>query len=421
MHGHPFVLLTMVLALGASTAVVAQEDLRDVVTRHDGKVLTGRVQNPFAPDELVLLQGGKRVRLARSDVATVDTVGDRVREFCERRVRLRQSPKAQGYLVDWAASQKLPGLARVQAMWLALTDDDHEAAHTFLGHERGAKGWLWPHGGRRWLRTQLDDALRQEPLTLRGEQFTLRCSGALLTNVEALLDLEHLGVAWQQRFGEALQLQAVLQPIDVVAHRNADEFPKWGFRPVPYYEPPPLGDVAWTFYSGPAPRRPQKLFFVGTQALLYRTLIGEVDRRDDRDRVCAWLEVGLGMVMENTMQGDPGFAAPGEPRQKDLQALTALGRDYRITHLLHLPMYSAFYLMDDTATAINWSAATMLTTWLLEPDNQPRTREPFLQFVRAALGEQKGDSSSLFDKIMGQRVEDLDAPWREWLTKVAGS
>jgi len=411
---------SLLLPLALAATAPAQDDLRDKVTRRDGKVLTGRVQNPFAVDEVVLLQGGRRVRLGRPDIAAIDRVGDRVREFCERRVRLRSSPKAQGYLVDWAVSQQLPGLARAQAMWLALTDDDHTAAHEFLGHERGPKGWLWPHAGRKLLRAQLDDLLAREPLTITGERFSLRCDADLETNVAALLDLEHLGVVWQQRFGEALQLREVLAPIDVVTHRNTDDFPKWGFRPLPYYVPPPHGDVAHTFYSGPAPKRPQRLFFVGTQALLYRTLIGEVSRSDDRDRVCAWLEVGLGMVMENTMQGDAGFAAPGELRRQDLQALTALGRDYRLTHLLHLPMYSAFYLMDDTATAINWSAATMFTTWLLEPDNTPRTREPFLRFVRAALGDRKGDSSSLFDRVMGQRVEELDAPWRAWLAQTAG-
>lgn len=415
-----FRLSSLLLPLALAAALPAQDDLRDRVTRSDGKVVTGRVQNPFAPDEVVLLQGGRRVRLARPDITAMDLVGDRVREFCERRVRLRNSDKAQQYLVDWAAAQQLPGLARAQAMWLALQDDGNTAAHEFLGHERGPKGWLWPHDGRKWTRAQLDEALAREPMTIRGERFVLRCSGDLPANVAALLDLEHLGVVWQARFGEALQLREVLAPIDLVVHRSGDDLPKWGFRPLPYYVPPPHGDVARTFFAGPAPQRPQKLFFVGTQGLLYRTLIGEVSRSDDRDRTCAWLEVGLGMVMENTMQGDAGFAAPGALRRQDLQALTALGRDYRLTHLLHLPMYSAFYLMDDTATAIHWSAATMFTTWLLEPDNTPRTREPFLRFVRAALGERKGDSSSLFDKTMGVRVEELDAPWREWLARTAG-
>jgi hypothetical protein len=41
-------------------------------------------------------------------------------------------------------------------------------------------------------------------------------------------------------------------------------------------------------------------------------------------------------------------------------------------------------------------------------------------FVREALGERKGDSSSAFDKAMGVKVEELDEPWRAWLAKKAG-
>jgi hypothetical protein len=126
------------------------------------------------------------------------------------------------------------------------------------------------------------------------------------------------------------------------------------------------------------------------------------------------------MLMQHTMDGPPGFAAPGPLRAQDLQALQALGRGYRLTHLLHLPMYSAYYLADDTDTAINWAASTMFVAWLLQPDNQPPTRAPFLRFVRASLGDRKGDSSSAFDKIMGRRIEAFDEPWREWLAKTAG-
>lgn len=412
--------LATLVSLAAAATTTAQDDLRDKVTRTDGKVLTGRVQNPFATDELVVLQGGKRARLPRTDVQKLDLVADRVREFCERRVRLRASPKAQWFLVDWAASQELPGLARLQAMWLVLVDDNNEAAHQFLGHKKSPRGWLWEHDGKHLTKEQLEAAMQREPITLVGERFSLRCDADLQTNVAALLDLEHLAVTWQKQFGEALQLQEVLQPMAIETHRNADAFPKWGFRPMPYYVPPPHGDIGRTFYSGPAPQRPQRLFFVGTQALLYHTLIGEVSRASDRDRVCAWLEIGLGMYLENVMQGEAGFAAPGELRAQDLQALTALGRTYRISTLLHVPMYGGFYLNDDAPTAVNWSAATMFVAWLLEPDNQPKTREAFLRFVRKALGEKKGDSSSLFDQTMGQRVEDLDDPWRAWLQKKAG-
>lgn len=398
----------------------AQDDLRDRITRRDGRELVGRIGNPFDANELVLAQGGKRVRVPRAEIKALDTVADRVQSFCERRLRLQASPRAQQFLVDWARQQGLPGLARLQAMWCVLRDDDDAAAHEFLGHTRGPKGWLWEHEGKRLTREQLEPALAKAPLRLVGERFALRCDAGLQANVAALLDLEHLAVVWYERFGADLGLREVLAPIEVVAWRNGDEFPKWGFRPVPYYVPAPHGDVVRTFYAGPAPQRPELLFFAGTQGLIYHTLAGEISRTDERDRVCAWLEVGLGMWMQRSMQGPAGFAAPGPHQGLDVQAYQALGRGYRLTHLLHLPMYPGFYLADDTATAINWSAAATFVAWLLLPDNQPATREPFLAFVRAALGERKGDSSSAFDRLMGRPVEDLDAPWRAWLAKQAG-
>jgi hypothetical protein len=412
--------LLLITTLAICAAAAAQDDLRDRVTMADGKVLGGRVENPHEAAEWTLLQGGKRLRLQRSEVAESDLVADRIREFCERRVRLRDSAKAQAWLVDWAASRQLPGLARAQAMWLALSADD-DAAHEFLGHQRGPKGWTWPHEGKRLTLQQLEQALLRSPLTIAGERFAVRCDGDLARATAALLDLEHLGVVWHARFGRDLQLHESLQPILVEVRDSVEDFPKWGFRPIPWYEPPPHGDVARTFCTGIRAPRPERLFFVGTQGLLYRTLIGEVNRQDQRDRVCAWLEIGLGMYMESLMQGDAGFAAPGPLRAQHTQSMTALGRSYRLSQLLHLPMYGAFYLMDDTPTAINWSASTMFVAWLLEPDNQPKTRDNFLRYVRESLGGKKGDSSSLFDEVMGVRIEDLDEPWRQWLSKTAGN
>ena len=62
----------------------------------------------------------------------------------------------------------------------------------------------------------------------------------------------------------------------------------------------------------------------------------------------------------------------------------------------------------------------MFVSWLLQADNLPKTREPFLQFVRAALRDRKGDSSSAFDQLLGRRIEEMDEPWRQWLAKTAG-
>ena len=62
----------------------------------------------------------------------------------------------------------------------------------------------------------------------------------------------------------------------------------------------------------------------------------------------------------------------------------------------------------------------MLVRFLLQPDNAPQTRDSFLAYIRAALGDRKGDSSSVFDDMMGRRVEDIEPQFRTWLEKVAG-
>lgn len=411
---------TIPLVLLGCSGILAQDDVRDRVVRTDGRELRGRVAAPWAADELVLLQGGRRERIARQDIAATDLVGDRLRSFLERRRQHRDNRKAQQFLLDHALALGLPGIARLQALWLVLRDDGDEKAHEFLGHARSPKGWLWPHEGKRLTRAQLEAALAQSPWLLRGERFAVRSEDHLQASVDALFDLELLGVAWFDQFGAALNLREVLAPIEVVVSRHPDAFPKWGFRPVPYYVPPPHGTQARTFWFGPAPARPERLFFVAAQGLLYQTLIGEVSQRDSRDRVCAWLEVGLGMAMEQSLQGPPGFVVFGPPRHLTAHALTALGREQRLAHLLHVPMYGGFYLADDTTTAANWSAAAMFVQWLLDPDLQPPMREPFLRFVRKALGDRLGDSSSAFDKAIGQRVEHLEGPWRAWLAKIAG-
>jgi hypothetical protein len=406
------------LAATLVTALAGQDDLRDKVTKKDGKVVTGRVAEPFAAEELLVVQGGKRTRIALDDVAETELVADRLREFFSRRQRHQGSARAQRFLVDWADGKELPAIARLLATALVLQDDDDEGLHEYLGHRKRGKQWLWPHDGRFVTRDKLAAMMADEPLELRGERCVVKSHSGLVESVNALLDLEQLGVVWFEQYGRALGLREVLEPIEVEIFQNAEQFPKWGFRPRPFFEPPPHADVGRTFYAGPAPERPELLFFVGTQGLLYRTMIGDVNRQDSRDRACAWLEVGLGMYMEHTMHGPAGFATAGDLRAKDVQALRALNRGYRLTHLLHLPMYGSFYLTDDTATATNWSGAGMFVAWLLKSDNQPKTREPFLQFVRAALAERQGDSSSAFDRIMGQRVEQMDEPWRAWLNRL---
>jgi hypothetical protein len=400
------------------SALAAQDDLRDTVRLRNGKELHGRVFDPWSPREITLMQGGKRVHVARTDIADLQLIGDAVQEFLDRRLALRANDTGQWMLVEWAQTRGLANFARLQATALALRTDD-ERAHQYLGHRRKGEQWTWPCEGRWLSRDDLDGALGKAPMLLLGERFQLRCDCDLRANVDALFDLERAGAFLYATFGEDLQLHEALQPVRVVTSRNADAFPKWGFKPLPYFVPEPHADEGRTFFAG-EPLRPRLLFFVGTHGLLYHGLIGPANPRDDRDRVCAWVELGLSMFVEQSLGGDPGFAAPVKRQVRDSTALQALDREYRLTHLLHMPAYAGFYLLDDTPTAINWAGAAMFVQFLLDPDNTPATREPFLAFVRHALAEKKGDSSSAFDASMGRRVEDFEAPFRAWLRKQAG-
>ena len=272
---------------------------------------------------------------------------------------------------------------------------------------------------RSWLtREELDGALAKAPMTLRGERFELRCDGSLAANVAALLDLERLGDWMHANLGEGLQLRESLQPSRVATWRNGAAFPKWGFRPSPYYVPDPHGDEARAFFI--LPDRPYKLFLVGAHALLYRAMIGSVDPRDDRDRVCAWLELGLASYADGSLGGDPGFATAFPQPWLTLSALQAENRACKLVNLLHMPMYSGFYQLDNAETDNWWHMAAMFTRFLLDPAT-PAQRTAFFTFARKSLSERKGDSSSAFDAAMGKRVEELDAPFRAWVRKLAGN
>lgn len=406
-------------SLACAREVAAQEqDLRDLVVQKDGKETQGRIAHPFANGPLVLLQGNKRVRIDRESIATTDDVAQRLAEFFRRRQKLHDKPAAQRLLFEWASSRGLDRMARLHAMEHCLRSDD-SFGHEALGHERRAGVWLWPHQGRQLTLEQLENALANDPLVLVGERFSVRIDGNLLGGVRALLDLERMGVHWMSEFGEALQLDEALQPVLVDVRASATGFQKWGFRPMPWHEPKPHGDVSRTFYASPMQARPQRLFFVGAHGLLYRTLVGETNSRDDRDRVCAWLEIGLSMAMETTMQGDAGWAEPGPARAQDLWAAQTLAREIDLPRLLSQPMFGGFYLLDDAATQTNWSLATTFTLWALRRDATPPMRDRFLAYVRSALGNRRSESTTAFERAMGKKVQEFATPFREWLTAQA--
>jgi len=409
--------------LGLSAALPAQKDLRDEVRLKNGQTIAGRIYNPHDPDSLTVRIGGKRERFSRTQVAATTSVQQNLAELLDRRRQHPDNTRLRWILAEWAQSRELPEMAQLLALELVLEDPDHTAAHEMLGHRRSARGWLWQHDGQWLTRDQLELTILDwnDALHLESEHWRLVFDAGLLEGVRALFDLEHLYQYWHETFGAELQLHEALgQKMEVRVRRNDSDFPRWGQEPKPYFTPDPFGDVAETFYPALQPTRPAGLFFVGTQHILYHCLMADQRVRGPRDRICAWLEVGLGRYADQVMRGDAGQAVGVRPAKLDpVDAANALAWPGSIENLIHVPMYAGFYMRGEYVTDTNWGAASSLTAFLMDhPDADVQKR--FRAYVRAALAGGAGDSSRAFDEAMEQKIETFQQPWRAAAVKAAG-
>lgn len=86
------------------------------------------------------------------------------------------------------AAQQDAATAREQAVALGeeVLDETDEKAHLFLGHQKGPKGGLWEHDGKRLTKEQFDATLQKQAIVLVGERFRLRCDVDLKTNVDSM-------------------------------------------------------------------------------------------------------------------------------------------------------------------------------------------------------------------------------------------
>lgn len=80
--------LALLAAAVLVEGVLAQDDLRDRVTRKGGAVLRCRVFARYGEDAVTVQIGRHREQVPRADVVAMDTVRDRVREFFRLLARL---------------------------------------------------------------------------------------------------------------------------------------------------------------------------------------------------------------------------------------------------------------------------------------------------------------------------------------------
>ncbi len=418
------------IRLLTSTAIVAsllssafaQKDMRDRVTLRSGKVIAGRLLNPYSDDELIVMQGGKRVRLKSKDVAKADTLLERQREFFLRRATLEADPRAHWELCKWAASVELDGLARLAGLQVLLMDPDHPEAHAFLGHRKRNKKWLWPMDSK-WLdleRLEKASSSWGRALVIEGEHFRIRSNGGVRRAVLALLDLERLYMYWFDQFGPELDLHHALKPMEIRVWNDEEKFPGWSSQRLSYFVPKPFDDAGFTFYLR-GEERPYDLFLVGSQQILYRCLALDPNLGYPKNRLCAWLELGFGQWVQTQLAGEAGAAEPIIGRLDLEQARTVLiGERYSLKNILHLSLRDNFYggLGGDDLT--HWASVYCLVAYLMDEDARKGGRDALLMFLRAALRDGKGDSSKAFDEAMGERAEEIEPAWLSWLEKRLG-
>jgi hypothetical protein len=410
-----------VLLLAAAAA--AQDDLRDVVQLQNGKELHGRVLSRNEPDEVVILQGGKRVRVATQAVAAMTTVRDHLREFFKRRDQLFDNASHRWIVAEWAASNGLPAMARLQALHVVLRDPDHVPAHELLGHRKRGSEWLWPLKDR-WVPLAELQAYFAEwghPLVLDGEHFQVRTNGTVMQAVDAVFDLERLYLWWLDTFGTELQLREVVAPkLTVLIWKDPKSFPAWSSFVVPYFRArvatgaEAQESTSYTWFEGPT-GRPVRLYEVAMQHLLYRTLADDPDEGSPKQRLCAWAEIGLGEYVNGLFQGPPGQGKPAKWHIDPLDAKLVQERRYYGLEILTHRQMKQYYITVADNTDLDWASTHLFVAFLMDDAQQPSLRAGFLQYLFGALRKGQGQSSVALDRALGTRVETLEKPWRTWI------
>jgi len=406
------------------------KDLRDLVKTKDGQEVRGRVLRFYDEEEIVLIQGvrplagssagGKRVRIPRHDVVSVETVNTHLIKLMDLRAEAGDDADKLWKLVEWADTNGLAAMARLQALDVVLRKDSHEAAHRYLGHRKTRSGWRWPRKssflGRKMYEAKI--AKWGTALILPTEHFELRTDAGLQLGVDVAFELERLYLHWFQLFGKPMHLEEVISPMSVHLYRDVKRFPVWTFWVrLAYYMPPQAGDIANSFVA-PETGEPEQLINVVTQQLIYRTVrTTGMGNADPREHVSGWLEYGIGQWMESMFQGKYGRLKLRRPTLDPRQTLVLSRVDkLELKSFLHAS-YSQF-LDYSKRTKERWALSSHVVHYLMEKDHGHRGA--FLDYICDVYREGKGDSSTTFARFLKVPLADLERRFQAWLLKQPG-
>ena len=138
---------------------------------------------------------------------------------------------------------------------------------------------------------------------------------------------------------------------------------------------------------------------------------------DPYSRICAWAEIGLSQWLASCMHGEPGRAESGPPTLDRSRLGRVLGAAPKLKITTHL-RYQLF-LNPGRRAPQHWDSTWALAYFLMDMGQPSSLRDGFLRYVHAAFYGGKGDSSSEFDKAMGQELSRLEKRFYVWLRKNA--
>jgi hypothetical protein len=421
---------------------------RDLVVRKNGKEERGVVIESFHPEHVVLLrEGNRREEIPRESIRKLDLLRDRLAAFLRVR-RPGLSVEAEWSLAEDARRAGLERMARVQAYHVLLRDPEHDAAHALLGHERRGDTWAWTLDGKRVSRARFEErsADWNHRLVLEGEHFTVETDCGLQRGLDVLFDLEGLYVWFLQNLGPVLRAaedvdEPALERMTFLVHASRTD-PGYQQRRTDegaYYDPTENSsaasgafNVVRTFYA--QGERPELLFELGTQALLYSTLVlGRT--RDEADeklrRLSHWADIGLGYWVARHAGGLPGYAEFRPPFQAPFQLdpetarlsleplrpphLLSRGRS-ELANLVGLPWIEL--IGGDPEAILARARSCTFIPFLIEGQAQglaEKGRDALWTYFREVYCTQKANASSAFDDgLEGGRAQAFEDAWKAW-------
>ncbi|MCA8976016.1 MAG: hypothetical protein KDC98_14935, partial [Planctomycetes bacterium] len=226
------------------------------------------------------------------------------------------------------------------------------------------------------------------------------------------------------RFGQSLLLYEVTGPkLHVAIWRDQRRYPGSKAVPgpesakIPYFVPGQQDGwwgISRTYFDGPDATRPTRLFEVATSHLIYCTVAGNPDFNSGY-RPAAWAEAGLGRYLEHSMTGAPSRAAIAAWQCRDAEARIVLARPER--DLAHVSRYDSkkYWGGVSDENVFEFPAAELAVAFILEAAPARDIRDGFFRYLLEVLRPVKGSSSTALDRNLGRPIEELDAPWHDWI------